>query len=78
MDVIKRAVWNNSRLSGNDDDLWSAIAALNVYFLTGDRSFYEKFVPYEYCQIVTKYWDKTCGGGVWWDYKKTLQKRDHQ
>jgi hypothetical protein len=70
VDVIEAAVNDNSGLSGNDDDLWSAIAALKVYYLIGDYSFYQRFVPYEYGQISTKYWDDECGGGVWWDYMK--------
>ncbi len=36
VDVIEKAVKNRSGLSSNDDDLWSAIAALKTFFLTGD------------------------------------------
>jgi len=73
VDVIEAAVNDNSGLSGNDDDLWSAIAALKLYYLIGDYSFYQRFVPYEFEQITTKYWDDVCGGGVWWDYRKTYK-----
>jgi len=73
VDVIESAVQNNSGLSGNDDDMWSAIAALKTFYLTGDPSYWDSFVMYEYRQITTKYWDNTCGGGVWWDYDKTYK-----
>ncbi len=68
VDVIEKALNYKTGLGSNDDDLWSAIAALKFYYLTGDYSFYAGFVPYEYSQIVEKYWDERCGGGVWWKY----------
>jgi hypothetical protein len=73
IDVIESAVQNRSGLSGNDDDMWSSIAALKAFYLTGDTSYWDSFVMYEYGQIATKYWDNTCEGGVWWDYDKTYK-----
>lgn len=73
IDVIESAVQNRSGLSGNDDDMWSSIAALKAFYLTGDPSYWDSMVMYEYGQISTTYWDNTCGGGVWWDYDKTYK-----
>ena len=68
VDVIEKALNCKTGLGSNDDDLWSAIAALKFYYLTGDYSFYAGFVPYEYGQIVHKNWDYAGNGGVWWKY----------
>jgi len=68
-DVIESAVRNTSGLSGNDDILWSAIAALKAYYLTGDLYYWNNMVIPDYNSVKSA-WTTACGGGLLWDNKK--------
>lgn len=71
INIIDAAVRKNNDLSGNDDDLWSAIAALKMFYLTGDPSFWDNFVLIEYYKICNQEWD--IEGGVWWNDKRGIE-----
>ena len=69
---IERAVANRDGLDGNDDDLWAVIAALHVYRLDRSPKLLE-FGRSKFGELTEKYWDNTCGGGMWWDHQRTYK-----
>jgi len=69
---LRRAVVNRQGLDGNDDDLWAALAALNVRALTHDDALLA-FAEQTFNRITGQYWDQVCGGGLWWDHARTYK-----
>lgn len=69
---IAAAVRNRSGLYLNDDDLWAVIANVHVWQITHDPELLA-WATTNYRRIVTEYWDGHCGGGLWWDRKRTYK-----
>lgn len=69
---IAEAVRNRSGLYLNDDDLWAVIANVHAWRLDGDPELLG-YASSTYRRIVTTYWDDHCGGGLWWDRKRTYK-----
>ncbi|WP_242907351.1 glycoside hydrolase family 76 protein [Actinomadura terrae] len=53
------------RADSTDDTGWWALAMVRMYDLTRDRGYLGIAETDE--RYIRKYWDDTCGGGVWWD-----------
>ncbi|MBO2453399.1 glycoside hydrolase family 76 protein [Actinomadura barringtoniae] len=53
------------RADSTDDTGWWALAMVRMYDLTRDRQYLNIAKLDE--AYIRKYWDSTCGGGVWWD-----------
>lgn len=70
--LIDKAVRNRSGLALNDDDLWAVIASVHAWRLNGDPELLE-WAGTTYRRIVTTYWDDRCGGGLWWDPRRTYK-----
>ena len=56
---------------GIDDIQWWALAWLRVSEVTGDAKFLSR--SRAIFDEVLKYWDDSCGGGVWWNRKRTYK-----
>ncbi len=56
---------------GVDDEAWAGIALAKAYQLTRDISCLE--VAKTIFASMTTYWDDTCGGGVWWNFKRSYK-----
>jgi len=69
---LARTVVNHDGLDGNDDDLWAALAALNLRGLTHDDALLA-YAAQTFDRITRQYWDSTCGGGLWWDHQRTYK-----
>lgn len=69
---IAAAVRNRSGLYLNDDDLWAVIANVQAWRVDGDPELLE-WASANFARIVTTYWDDHCGGGLWWDRKRTYK-----
>lgn len=54
-----------------DDTAWWALALVDLYDLTGDRQWLELARTDE--AYIYGYWDGACGGGLWWDIKRTYK-----
>lgn len=55
-----------------DDDEWWALAWIDAYDLTGDRTYLDEAITIG--AYVNGLWDNgTCGGGVWWDRERTYK-----
>ena len=52
-----------------DDEGWWALTWLKAYQLTGNNAYLA--TSKSIFEDMTKGWDKTCGGGVWWDKAHT-------
>ena len=57
--------------SGLDDIQWCALTWLRVSEVSGDASYLSR--SRAIFEEVTKYWDETCGGGVWWNRKRSYK-----
>ncbi|WP_067467995.1 glycoside hydrolase family 76 protein [Actinomadura macra] len=53
------------RADSTDDTGWWALAMVRMYDITRDRRYLAIAKTDE--EYIRKYWDDTCGGGVWWD-----------
>ncbi|HUD28251.1 MAG TPA: glycoside hydrolase family 76 protein [Novosphingobium sp.] len=69
---IGEAVRNRAGLYLNDDDLWAVIASVHAWRQDGDPELLD-YASSTYRRIVTTYWDDHCGGGLWWDRKRTYK-----
>lgn len=69
---IAEAVRNRSGLYLNDDDLWAVIANVHAWQLEGDPELLA-YASSTYRRIVSTYWDDHCGGGLWWDRKRSYK-----
>ncbi|GFM29113.1 uncharacterized protein PY1_contig-07-39 [Novosphingobium sp. PY1] len=69
---INAAVRNRSGLYLNDDDLWAVIANVHAWQIEHDPELLA-WAATNYRRIVTEYWDELCGGGLWWDRKRTYK-----
>ncbi|MEW1866105.1 glycoside hydrolase family 76 protein [Streptomyces sp. NBC_00669] len=55
-----------------DDSEWWALAWVDAYDLTGDRTYLDEAVTI--ANYVNGLWDtSSCGGGVWWDRERTYK-----
>lgn len=61
----------HKEFSGLDDIQWWALAWLRVSEVSGNASYLSR--SRDIFDEVTKYWDDTCGGGVWWDRKRSYK-----
>lgn len=69
---VSAAVRNRSGLYLNDDDLWAVIANVHAWQVDRDPELLA-YASATYRLIVTTYWDDRCGGGIWWDRKRTYK-----
>ncbi|WP_245656196.1 glycoside hydrolase family 76 protein [Novosphingobium naphthalenivorans] len=69
---IADAVRNRAGLSANDDDLWAVIASVHAWQVSRDPELLA-YAATTYRRIVTTYWDDHCGGGLWWDRRRTYK-----
>ncbi|EIZ77359.1 hypothetical protein WSK_4091 [Novosphingobium sp. Rr 2-17] len=69
---IAAAVRNRSGLYLNDDDLWAVIANVHAWQIDRDPELLA-YASSTYARIVSTYWDTQCGGGIWWDPKRTYK-----
>lgn len=69
---ISAAARNRSGLYLNDDDLWAVIANVHAWQIEHDPELLI-WAATTYRRIVTEYWDAQCGGGLWWDRKRTYK-----
>ncbi|EJU12410.1 hypothetical protein LH128_13862, partial [Sphingomonas sp. LH128] len=69
---VSAAVRNRSGLYLNDDDLWAVIANVHAWQVDRDPELLD-YASTTYRRIVTSYWDDRCGGGIWWDRKRTYK-----
>lgn len=69
---VSAAVRNRSGLYLNDDDLWAVIANVHAWQVERDPELLN-YASTTYRRIVTTYWDDRCGGGIWWDRKRTYK-----
>ncbi len=58
---------------GNDDRLWWALAFVRAYQYNTSHNEYLQVAIDVYDDIREKYWDSTCGGGVWWDLNRSYK-----
>eukprot|EP01113_Clastostelium_recurvatum_P022464 TRINITY_DN2682_c0_g1_i2.p1 TRINITY_DN2682_c0_g1~~TRINITY_DN2682_c0_g1_i2.p1 ORF type:complete len:358 (-),score=28.40 TRINITY_DN2682_c0_g1_i2:87-1097(-) len=61
----------NFTTEGYDDEGWWGLAWLECYALTNQKN-YLALAESVYSDLV-KAWDTTCGGGVWWDRRRTYK-----
>lgn len=66
------AVRNRAGLYLNDDELWAIIANVHAWQREGDPELLA-WAGATYARIVARYWDDHCGGGVWWDRRRTYK-----
>ncbi len=59
------------RSDSTDDTAWWALALIDMYDLTHDRSYLD--LAEDDATYIEAYWDDVCGGGVWWDIGKTYK-----
>ncbi|WP_228726824.1 glycoside hydrolase family 76 protein [Novosphingobium aureum] len=69
---IAKALRNRRGLALNDDALWAVIASVDGYRLEGDPELLD-YAATRFAQLVTTYWDDTCGGGLWWDPRRSYK-----
>lgn len=69
---IAAAVRNRAGLYLNDDDLWAVIASVDAWQIDHDPELLA-WAAATYARIVSRHWDDTCGGGLWWDRKHTYK-----
>ncbi|MCJ2180715.1 glycoside hydrolase family 76 protein [Novosphingobium album (ex Hu et al. 2023)] len=69
---ITGAVRNRTGLSANDDDLWAVIASVHAWWIGRDPELLA-YAAATYRHVVTTYWDDHCGGGLWWDRRRTYK-----
>lgn len=70
--AIDAAVRNRAGLALNDDALWAVIASVHAWQRDGDPALLA-YAASTYRGIVTTYWDDHCGGGLWWDQRRTYK-----
>ncbi len=56
---------------GVDDEAWAGIALVRAYQLTREKSCLE--YAKKIFESMTTYWDDTCNGGVWWNFKRSYK-----
>lgn len=71
-DSVLHALQNRQGLDGNDDDLWVAQADLDMARFTHSPTQIQD-ARNIFDTIASKYWDRHCGGGVWWDHARTYK-----
>lgn len=69
---IATAVRNRAGLYLNDDDLWAVIATTEAWQIDRDPELLA-WAAANYARIVSRHWDETCGGGLWWDRAHTYK-----
>jgi len=72
-DIIPKvyAVHKDFNIEGFDDEGWWGLAWIEAYKATQDKT-YLSISERIFADLVTA-WDNTCGGGVWWDRKRTYK-----
>ena len=56
----------------NDSPMWASIAFCRITLLTGERKYYE-IAKENFDAVYARSYDKTLGGGLWWDIDKTTK-----
>ncbi|QSR20277.1 glycosyl hydrolase [Novosphingobium sp. KA1] len=69
---IAAAVRNREGLYLNDDALWAVIASVHAWQVDRDPALLD-YAGTTFGTLVTTYWDDRCGGGIWWDPKRSYK-----
>ncbi|TYC85304.1 glycosyl hydrolase [Novosphingobium sp. BW1] len=69
---IHAALRNHSRLALNDDALWAVIASVDGWQMESDPALLD-YAARTFASLVRTYWDDTCGGGMWWNPRRTYK-----
>ena len=71
-DKIAAAVRNRDGLYLNDDALWAVIASVHAWNEDRDPALLA-YAGTTFGELVTSYWDDRCGGGIWWDPRRSYK-----
>ncbi len=66
-----KALYNKVVGDGVDDQGWAAIALVKAHRLLGDADLLSE--ARSIFTTMTGFWDDTCGGGVWWNFRRTYK-----
>ncbi|WP_226633100.1 glycoside hydrolase family 76 protein [Novosphingobium profundi] len=69
---IHAALRNHNRLALNDDALWAVIASVDGWHMEGDPALLD-YAARTFAELVRTHWDTTCGGGMWWNPRRTYK-----
>jgi len=72
----RRLLADRRGLDGNDDDLWVVEADLDMAereTAPTQRQDALRDAARIFNRLAGEYWDRTCGGGIWWDHARTYK-----